>query len=41
MIELRVAPERLTTHIAEFLDEVWDHSLFHVIPRPRALPTEA
>jgi len=41
VVELRFAPERLTTHIAEFLDEVWDHSLFHVIPRPRALPTEA
>ena len=41
VIELRFAPERLTTHIAEFLDEVWDHSLFHVVPRPRALPTEA
>jgi pimeloyl-ACP methyl ester carboxylesterase len=41
VIELRFAPERLTTHIAEFLDEVWGHSLFDAIPRPRALPSEA
>jgi pimeloyl-ACP methyl ester carboxylesterase len=41
VIELRVAPERLTSHIAEFLDEVWDHSLFHVVPTPRVLPTDA
>jgi pimeloyl-ACP methyl ester carboxylesterase len=41
VIELRFAPERLTSHIIEFLDEVWGHSLFDVVPRPRALPTEA
>jgi len=41
VIELRFAPERLTRHIAEFLDEVWGHSLFDVIPHTRALPTEA
>ena len=41
IIELRVAPERLTSQIAGFLDEVWDHSPFHVISRPRALPSEA
>jgi pimeloyl-ACP methyl ester carboxylesterase len=40
VIELRFAPERLTGHIADFLDEVWGHTLFQVAPRPRALPTE-
>jgi pimeloyl-ACP methyl ester carboxylesterase len=41
IIELRFAPERLTAHIAEFLDEVWGHSLFQVVPGPRSLPAEA
>jgi len=41
IIELRVAPERLTAHIAGFLDEVWGHSPFQVVARTRALPTEA
>jgi len=41
VIELRITPDRLTTHIAEFLDEVWSHSLFDAIPHPRRLPTEA
>jgi pimeloyl-ACP methyl ester carboxylesterase len=41
VIELRFAPERLTAHIAAFLDEAWDASPFHVVPRPRALPSEA
>jgi pimeloyl-ACP methyl ester carboxylesterase len=41
VIELRFAPDRLTSHIAEFLDEVWGHSLFQVIPTPRAMPGEA
>ena len=41
VIELRVAPERLTTHIAEFLDEVWGHSLFEALPDDQALPGEA
>ena len=44
IIELRVAPERLTTHIAGFLDEVWGHAPFQVDgpaagpcrPRPEA-----
>jgi pimeloyl-ACP methyl ester carboxylesterase len=37
VIELRFAPERLTAHIAEFLDEVWGHALFQVVPGPVAL----
>ncbi len=41
VVELRFAPERLTSHIVEFLDEVWGPALFDVVPRPRALPTEA
>jgi pimeloyl-ACP methyl ester carboxylesterase len=41
VIELRFAPERLTTQIVAFLDEVWGHAVFQVVPRPRALPTEA
>jgi pimeloyl-ACP methyl ester carboxylesterase len=41
IIELRVAPERLTTQIAHFLDEVWHHTDLPVIARPRTLPTEA
>jgi len=41
VIELRFAPERLTTQIVAFLDEVWGHAVFQVVPHPRALPTEA
>ncbi|HXQ58699.1 MAG TPA: alpha/beta hydrolase [Acidimicrobiales bacterium] len=41
IIELRVAPERLTTQIAAFLDEVWGHAPFHLMAGPRALPSEA
>jgi pimeloyl-ACP methyl ester carboxylesterase len=41
VVELRFAPERLTTQIAEFLDEVWGHSVFQVIPPPRPLSSEA
>ncbi len=41
IIELRFAPERLTSHIKEFLDEVWDHSLFRAVPQPQPLPSEA
>jgi pimeloyl-ACP methyl ester carboxylesterase len=41
ILELRVTPERLTTQIAIFLDEVWGQMPFHAMPRPRALPSEA
>jgi pimeloyl-ACP methyl ester carboxylesterase len=41
VIELRVAPERLTSQIAGFLVEVWGDAPFHVMARPRALPSEA
>ena len=40
VIELRFAPDRLTTHIAEFLDEVWGHALFQVVPGPVALSSD-
>jgi pimeloyl-ACP methyl ester carboxylesterase len=36
VIELRFAPDRLTGHIAEFLDEVWGHSLFQAVPQAQA-----
>jgi pimeloyl-ACP methyl ester carboxylesterase len=39
IIELRVAPDRLTGQIAGFLDDVWGHSLFNAVPR--SLPSEA
>ena len=38
VIELRVAPERLTTQIALFLDEVWGRPPVHALSRPRSLP---
>ena len=41
VIELRFAPERLTTHIAKFLDEVWGPSLFAVVDGPGAPSSEA
>jgi pimeloyl-ACP methyl ester carboxylesterase len=41
VIELRFAPERLTTHIAKFLDEVWGPSLFAVVDGPGAQSSEA
>jgi pimeloyl-ACP methyl ester carboxylesterase len=40
VIELRFAPERLTAHIAEFLDEVWGHDLFQGVPGPVALSND-
>lgn len=40
VIELRVAPERLTGHITEFLDEVWADGRFQVLPGPRAVTAE-
>jgi len=32
VVELRIAPDRLTAHIAAFLDEVWEGPVLHAVP---------